>query len=340
MQYATLELMQALRQSGVEVINFTSGWRNILTHRHILHKEKFPVRILPLPQKLIALLGKLGIYPEKIMTNDCDYFFQIGLHANRTIPSEKLLLSIHDIVPLRYPEGELPFPPYAAELIKKAKLIFTVSEFSKKEILSKFKLAAGKIQVIHNGIDHSRFNLKIDRQELLKVRKKYALSKKYLLTYGGNAKRKNIERLCQAFSKTKLDLPLVVFGGYRPAKSYPNTTILSYLPKKDVETILKGAYGFVFPSYYEGFGLPVIEALSCGIPTACAKVASLPEISGDCTLLFNPFEENDIKAKIIKLVNDTGLRKANRAKGLKWGKRFSWTVSAKKMRELLVNCEH
>ncbi len=339
MQYATLELMQALRQSGIEVINFTSGWRNILTHRHLLRKEKFPVRILPLPQKLIALLGKFGVYPEKIMTSDCDYFFQIGLHANRAIPPEKLLLSIHDIVPLRYPEGEMPFPPYAAELIKKAKLIFTVSKFSKKEILSKFKVAAGKVQVIYNGIDHLRFNLKTDRQELLKVRKKYTLPEKYLLTYGGNAKRKNIDRLCQAFSKAELKLPLIVFGGYRPTKNYPNTTVLSYLPEKDVALLLKGAHGFVFPSYYEGFGLPVIEALSCGIPTACAKAASLPEISGGCTLLFNPFEENDIKAKIIKLVNDTALRKANRAKGLKWGERFSWAASAKKMREILANCE-
>jgi len=319
--YAVLEQLKALQTNSVFLKNFVVGRKNLNEHQSIMKKNGFQSVCIKFPKKMQGLLNTnnlLGKY---------DYFYQIGVHALRNIPAEKYIVALHDTVSLRYPQSEGKMPKFTQKLLSRAAKIITVSNFSKSEIIKYFKLDPNKIQVIYNGCNFQRFNLKIDQLLFNKLKNIYKLPKDYCLAYGGNTPRKNLERLCRVFEK--LELPLVIFGGYKYSGNKNNIYCLGYLPEKEVEEIVKGAKLFLMPSYYEGFGLPILEAMACGIPVACSNNSSLPEISGGNAVYFDPFDEKDILKKIKSLYINKNKLKTLRLAGLKWVKKFTWDNSAK-----------
>ena len=253
----------------------------------------------------------------------------------------KMVVTIHDLTHLVHKEF-LPnkFAYYYAKFmmwiaIKKATKIITVSENSKKDILKFFKVNPDKIEVIYNGISLDQFYKK-EKKDINYLYQKYNIpeNRKNILYVGNLKPHKNLERLLEAFSKitNKDDYNLILVG-----KAFKNYNVLEEKEKllninKNVihtgivsQEELVDFYNlsdlFMFPSLYEGFGLPVLEALACGTKVACSNSSSIPEVGGDFVDYFNPYSIDEIKEKIEKNLFDS---KKSEIEIRNWLNKFNW----------------
>lgn len=226
--------------------------------------------------------------------------------------------------------------PYAA---KKSKTIFTVSEYSKKDIIEHYRVPEENVVVTYNGI--SSYFKKLDNTEddKMDLLEKYDVPEKYILCVGNLQPRKNIKRLLQAYIKfkkeTNADIPLVIVG--KKAWMFEGifedvvnnglekqVILTDYVSDKDLVKIYNQATIFVYPSIFEGFGLPVAEAMACGVPVVTSNVTSIPEVAGDACLLFDPYDVDSISESIVKMYFDEELRKNCIEKGFNQVKNFNW----------------
>ncbi|PIT94269.1 hypothetical protein COT98_04635 [Candidatus Falkowbacteria bacterium CG10_big_fil_rev_8_21_14_0_10_39_9] len=225
-----------------------------------------------------------------------------------------------------------------------AKKVITVSHNTKKEIVSVYKADPKKIVVIHNGYDDS-FYKKIDnRVEVDQVLDKYGLNFPYLLSVGRLEKKKNIPMLIEALALLKENHPeiktkLVLIGhagyGYDEIKYIieeydlnSEVIMLGWVAEADLPGIYNGATAFVFPSRHEGFGIPVMQALACGLPTAVSDIPVLREVAGEAAIYFNKDNKEDITEKLKTILTDAGLRTKLSQSGLTRAADFSWRKCA------------
>jgi len=221
-------------------------------------------------------------------------------------------------------------------LVAKAKHIITISNFSKSDIINKLKINHKKISVIYCGVSKDLFPANQEN--------KYG---RYVLGVSTLNKRKNFEGLINAFIKANLDEYNLVIVGNKNNKVYQNTAykhnkefekkiiFTGYVNDKELATLFLNAKLFVFPSYFEGFGLPPLEAMSLGCPTAVSNTSSLPEICGNASCYFNPSNIDDISLAIKKIIKDKNYRYDLIKNGYENIKRFSWEDSSKKLNEML-----
>jgi len=221
--------------------------------------------------------------------------------------------------------------------VNKADKIITISESSKSDIIKAYKVPADKIKVIYPGLKDLNLNYTLNMNEL---KEKYAVEGKYILFVGTLQPRKNITRLIEAFSKLDSDVRLVIIGkkGWQyeeileaPRKfNVENRVIfLHEISDNELPSFYKHAEIFVLPSLYEGFGLPVIEAMRYDCPVITSNVSSLPEAGGDAALYIDPENVDDIKEKMEKLLKDDKLKEDLVKKGREHIKKFSWEKAAK-----------
>lgn len=221
------------------------------------------------------------------------------------------------------------------KLAKKAVHICTVSEFSKNEIIKKLQIEKNKIDVVYNAISSS-FS-----------KKKYKnIYGNYILGVSTINERKNFDGLIEGFLKSRnSDYKLVLVGSkdkriysnidFEKYKNTKNIFFTGYINDKDLIGIYSNAKLFVFPSFYEGFGLPPLEAMSCGCLTAVSNVTSIPEICGDSSIYFNPYDSDDIAMAINKGLTDENLKADLIKKGYKNSKKFNWSSSASKLNQII-----
>lgn len=232
---------------------------------------------------------------------------------------------------------------------EKADHIITISEFSKSEIMKYMKVAEDKISVMPCGVNHSLFHPDYTKNEVDDVKKQYGISGDYLLYLGTLEPRKNLERLVAAYAKLKADcsdIPKLVLAGKKGwlyDKIFTmvelnhlekDVVFTDYVREQDVPLLLNGASVFIFPSIYEGFGLPPLEAMACGTPVITSNTASLPEVVGDAAVLVNPYDINDIKNSMKLLIFDLDLRDKLKNKGLKRASLYSWKKSTEKLKNI------
>ena len=179
------------------------------------------------------------------------------------------------------------------------------------------------------------------------LNKKFGIKRDYILFVGTLQPRKNIERLVEAFSKLKnKELELVIVGKkgwqYEEILAAPSkfgvserVKFLDFVENKDLPSLYKNALCFVLPSLYEGFGLPVLEAMKFGCPVLTSNVSSLPEAGGDAAIYFDPTSAEDIAKSLQLVINDEGLRKEMIKKGYNQVKKFSWEKTAKETLKVL-----
>lgn len=226
--------------------------------------------------------------------------------------------------------------------------ILTVSEASKRDILRFFDVPAEKIAVIYNGID-DRFWSEPSEDEVRRVRQRYQLEDDFVL-YAGNVKpHKNLERLIDAFHLVRqggLDhLKLIVIGDeiskyaeLRRAVHRYNlhkyVRFLGYMPDETLAVLYRLAGVFVFPSLYEGFGLPPLEAMASGTPVVTSNVSSLPEVAGDAAVLVDPYDPAAIAEGITRVLTEPGLRAQLRDAGFARAAEFSWERSIRQIRAI------
>lgn len=224
--------------------------------------------------------------------------------------------------------------------------IITVSEFSKKEICRYLPIREEKITVIPNAVDHTIFHPGYTKAQIQQVLKRYRIKRNYFLYLGTIEPRKNLERLIGAYEKLyreSKDIPQLVLAGgkgwlcdniYKKAQKLvleQQIIFTGYVRQEDSPVLMCGAEAFVFPSLYEGFGMPPLEAMACGTPVIVSNTSALPEVVGNAGILINPENENEIYKAMRKMVQDDRCRERYRELGLKQASQFTWANAASKL---------
>ncbi len=232
-------------------------------------------------------------------------------------------------------------------VVKKSKRLITVSNYEKENITSFFKLRNKNIQSIYNGVSQ-QFTAKIDSTHLANVKARYELPEHYLLHIANKDPRKNTKRVLMAFkdflNKTNADYKLVMLGckdtdlktilGEKVDSSLFKHLILpSYVSDGDLPVFYSQAELFLFPSLREGFGIPIIEAMACGVPVITSNTSSMSEVAGEAAHLIDPYKTEEISNGIIKIISNANYRNELIQKGLKHYKQYSWLTMAKQVLE-------
>ena len=285
-----------------------------------LKTDKTILKLNWLTPKLADLFwNRLNLLPP----TDLDIFHASNWALPRT--KAKLVTTIHDLTFLKYPQTHTRYSVAAHtrhlnQARKYGDRIIAVSESTKKDLID-YGIAAEKITVIYEAAA-SVFR-PIDSRP---ARAKYGLTKPYFLSVGTLEPRKNLKRLIQAFSALRT-AQLAIAGPIGWGESLPTTSkvkFLGFVPDEDLAGLYSGAKAFVYPSLYEGFGLPVLEALSCDCPVITSNVSSLPEIGGEAAIYINPLKVSEITQAM------TAIQKLNLTqKSLAQAKKFSWEKTAK-----------
>lgn len=267
------------------------------------------------------------------------------------------VVTIHDCIHLRFPQylpkrGGLAYARTQMGLAaRRSDRILTVSEASKRDILEFFDVPPGKVTVIHNAID-DRFSVPPPEDAVRRVRERYQLEGPFALYVGNVKPHKNVERLIDAVHLVRQsgldDLRLVVIGdelsknaSLRRAVHRYNlhkyVRFLGFLPDDLLAIVYRLAAVFVFPSLYEGFGLPPLEAMASGTPVVTSNVSSLPEVAGDAALLVDPTSPDAIADAMRRVITDPALAADLRTRGLARAREFSWERSVRQIRDIYAD---
>jgi glycosyltransferase involved in cell wall biosynthesis len=259
------------------------------------------------------------------------------------------VVTIHDCIHLMFPQY---LPNRAAYAYARASMwaaarrsdrILTVSHASKRDILHLFNVKPEKIVVVYNAIDE-HFSATPSDDYVARIRERYQLDHKFVLYVGNIKPHKNLVRLIEAFSqlrRTHDDLKLLIIGdeiSKLPAlrravhrhKLHKHVRFLGYLKDDTLTVLYRLASVFVFPSLYEGFGLPPLEAMASGTPVVTSNVSSLPEVTGGAAVLVDPYDVDSIADGVRRILDDPQLAEGLRIKGLSRAREFSWERSVEK----------
>lgn len=263
----------------------------------------------------------------------------------------KKVVTVHDMVYKAFPETVRGRTLFMLETglkksMRRADIIVTDSEFSKKEIIKYFPEYSQKIRVVPCGVDCERFKPCKNPDIIEKVKKSLEIDGDYFLYVGTIEPRKNLVRLIRAykvFTKHVKKPPKLVLAGakgwlcddiYKLVEKLgmKNQVIFTkYVPSEDMNPLMCGAMAFVFPSLYEGFGMPPLEAMACGVPVLTSGEASLPEVTGGCAVICDAYSVKSIAENLYRLYKSPDLREKLSRKGLERAKLFTWEKSAEKL---------
>lgn len=269
------------------------------------------------------------------------------------------VVTVHDVGFARYPQlykkRQVSIHRVAMrEVARRAAIMLTVSEFSRREMIELYDVDPSKIIVTPLGIDHTVYRPIADLQAIQDRLQKYHLSKPFFVYIGRLEAKKNLVTLVKAFTEWKRNMgtgdphTLVLVGipgfGYEEiqktiAASPVSQEIiqLGYVPENDIPFILNAAEALIQPSWYEGFGLPPIQAMACGCPVISSNAGSLAEIVGDAGLLFSPFDMSALCRVMMRLVTETDLREDLRRQGVIRATAYTWQQTATQTFKVLAN---
>lgn len=320
-------------------------------------KDNFKIIYINLPNRFWWNFWTL---PNCLRKNATDVFHTQYIAPFWLPKNVKLILTIHDISFNFYPQFIKKIDLFFLKMLiprslRMAAKIIAVSKFTKSEIEKYYKIPSGKIAVAYNGIDFRLFNQNISPEKLEIIRKKYHLPENFILYIGTLQPRKNISALVetmQIFSeKYNLQGLKLVVAGNRKARNFDpriDETIKKYnlqkniifpgwIDEEDKPALFKLARCFVFPSLYEGFGIPIVEAMSAGTPVVCSNQEALLEVGGSAILSSNPDDANQMAENIYKALKDEGIRSDLMKRGIERAKYFSWRKNAEKTLEIYNN---
>ena len=290
------------------------------------------MNMIPVPYSLF--FGK-----KSELTHFFNYIIPPFVHGKKVV-------TIHDMVVKAYPETVRFRTKHLLNTgmkksMKRADVIITDSEFSKSEIEKYFPQYSHKVQVVYCGVNSDKFYPVVE-----KVKRSLDIEGEYFLYLGTIEPRKNLERLIEAYSlllKKDENVPRLVMAG---GKGWLNSNIYQkvvelklekyvqftkYIPDEDLCPLINGATAFVFPSIYEGFGMPPLEAMACGVPVVCSKEASLPEVVGDCAVMTDAYDPQSIADGMYRIYSDKALAEELRVRGLQRAKEFTWHRFSEKL---------
>lgn len=339
----TFKLFANFRHGSAEVLNELGAYPNVTIFR-FRHSNK-----------LLNLAFKFGRRPAiDKMIGGCAVFFYPNIIFGATTPGCPTVTTFHDLSFEYHPEflslkkrfwHWLVNPRYCAQ---RSTLIVAVSSSTKADLVDKYGVPPGIVRVIPSGINLPAANL---GEQTLAVKRKYRLPDKFILFFGTREPRKNVIGVIQAFEKCrksgKINTPLVIAGssgwlekGWRQAvaRSPVSRAIqcLGFVEQSDKLALFSLADLLVFPSFYEGFGFPPLEAMSVGTPVITSSISSLPEVVGDAALLVNPYNVEEIATAIEQLETDADLRATFIKRGWQRVQTFSWDKAARETFQVLA----
>lgn len=288
------------------------------------------------PTLLEILWNKLHVFPIENLIGKIDLF-----HSSDWLepPSKSIkITTVHDFLVFKYPHL---FPKKIIETQKRrifwvtreSNMIIVDSKNTKKDGIELLSIPEEKIQVIYPGI--SEHFKKENTSKISRVLSKYSITKPYILSVGTREPRKNLHKIIEAFNliKTKIDLQLVIVGnfgwGNEKEAQEKNIKYLGYVWDQDLPSLYSGSSCFVYPSLYEGFGFPVLEAMACGTKVITSKGGSLTEVGGRYAEYVNPEDHTEIAQKIIQVTKGKNEKSNNEA--ITWAKSFTWDKTAKEV---------
>jgi glycosyltransferase involved in cell wall biosynthesis len=350
--YYTLNVLRALSHLQADNYTYTlylrTSWGFSEDLSSMGKPQQWNVRVLrsPLLWAQLRLPLELRQHPQDV------YFFPTAVLPIVHQPANSVL-TIHDVAFLFFPECfSFALRSWLALACKigmaRARKIITVSEATRQDVLAHYGVNPDKVVTIHHGV-HERFTqLRASSMPSIEqTKRKYGIQHPYILCIGTLQRRKNIPRLLQAFYllKQRYQIPhqLVLVG--QQYKDLPEHEIFAtiqrlilnrdvvwtgYVDEQDMPFLLNGAELFVLPSLYEGFGMPLVEAMACGVPVACSNTSSLPEVVGEAGALFEPDDVEHMAMTLHQVLTQKRLSDSLRVQGLRRAREFSWEACARK----------
>ncbi|MGQ0645832.1 MAG: glycosyltransferase family 4 protein [Elusimicrobiota bacterium] len=277
-------------------------------------------------------------YAWEMMREPVDVFHTqyVGVPAN----GARLVLTVHDLSFEFYPQA---FPWNRAMALRltrwsarRADAVLAVSESTKRDLMRMYGVPEERVHVVPNAADPVFFPCR-DAAEIRRVKTRYGLDGRYFIAVGALHPRKNLGRLLDAYQSLRSlpgfrhQLALVGEPAWGPAlKRRAGVVFTGHVGPDDLRALYGGASALVYPSLYEGFGLPPLEAMACGAPAIVSNSSSLPEVCGDAAVYVDPMDAGDIRRAMLEVARGPDLRRAMRERGLRRAARFSWRETARK----------
>ena len=302
---------------------------------------------LPTIRPPLRILWEQFIQPIELAKESIDILHSLAFVQPVICPCPAVI-TIYDLSFLLFPEAFKSlnrtylslFTPYSA---RRADRVIAISASTKEDIVRHLGVDPGRIDVVYPGVDEA-FRPIADRGRLAAFREKHGLPERLILFVGTIEPRKNVERLVRAYARLRKEGNLphkLVIGG---AEGWLYTEVFAtveemglgddvilpgYIPRDELLLWYNAADVFVYPSLYEGFGLPPLEAMACGTPVIASNASSLPEVVGEAGLLVDPYDVEGMAEAMFKVLTDEELREGMRRKGLERAKGFSWLKMAR-----------
>ncbi|MBN1979459.1 MAG: glycosyltransferase family 4 protein [Anaerolineae bacterium] len=283
--------------------------------------------------------------PVEVITGPLDVFYSPDFVLPPTLHTTRTLLTVHDLSFLHYPDAFVPalreyLERVVPRSVARADRVLADSKSTRDDLIANFGTPPEKVKVLYSGVD-SRFRPEKAPGEQERLREKYGIESPYVLSVGTLQPRKNYVRLIRAFANLPLaDLQLVIAGGrgwlyediFTEAEKHGGRAhVLGFVDDADLPALYRGAALFAFPSLYEGFGIPPLEAMACGVPVVCSNASSLPEVAGDAALMVDPLDVDSLAEAMGRALEDANLRQEMTDEGLAHAARFTWEVAARQL---------
>lgn len=312
----------------------------------------YEARVIPFPR----LWTHLRLAAE-VIRRPPDVLF-VPAHVLPLFGGGRGVVTVHDLGYLYFPEAHRPLDRLYLDLstrwnVIRATCVLADSAATQRDLIARYHVPASRIRVAYPGWDEARWR-PADAAQAAAVRARYRIRGDYLLYLGTLQPRKNLARLVEAFgrllssdsSHSQDGLQLVLAGkqgwlhqdlssAVRRLGLESAVVFTGYVADEDAAALMTGARAFVFPSLYEGFGFPVLEAMACGVPVVCSNTSSLPEVAGDAALLVDPTDVDALAQAIQRVLTDAPLRETLIARGYRQITRFSWERCARQVRSVL-----
>ncbi|MFA7309027.1 MAG: glycosyltransferase family 1 protein [Patescibacteria group bacterium] len=330
---------------------------------HYLRHIKKQYRVMIVPFSLLGVKNLIHL-PAVLESKNIDvyylpYYFTTPFHKK----SYKVVLTVFDLIHFFYPKLKMglgrklfhlfKLAPYL--VLRRADKIITISINTSRDLIHMFRVPSRKIKMIYVGVSE-RFR-KVDMVLAKKLmREKYSIQKNYILYVGRNEPHKNIKALIGAYAllpQAVRDSHTLVLAGKeeeRYAQSIhdfvnklhitENVVFTGYVDESDLPYVYSGASVFVFPSFYEGFGMPVLEAMACEVPVICSDSSCLPEAGGNAALYFHPEDVRDLTSKLYEVLSNSMKREDMIKKGKVQVRKFTWFNSISQLIECLEQVVH
>lgn len=315
--------------------------------RGLLPANGYQLRVMPFPRMWthIRLSWEMLRRPPDVLF--------VPAHVIPLVHPKASVATIHDLGHLYFPEtytkGDLKYLTWATEHnVRSVAHLLADSEATKSDLTKHFSVDPQRVTVVYPGVS-PLFQPEHYPLELTAIRNHFGIKGPYILYVGTLQPRKNVERLIEAFAKAKrakrLKQQLVLAGrlGWLPEgvlrrlqEVEEAVTLAGYVPESYLPALYSGATAFVLPSLFEGFGLPVLEAMACGTPVIASDIPSLAEVVGDAGVLFSPQDTDELAETLVWVCEHREFREELRSKGFVRAKQFTWEEAARKTLEVLA----